>query len=88
MNDVTTERRAVARTTSLRLIRLDEVLAICGLSRSSVYEAIKEERFPRPIAIGGRARAWIRHEIEAWVADRIHASRGSQQRGHTGRQLT
>lgn len=31
-----------------RLIRLNEVLTICGKSRSSLYEAIKEGKFPAP----------------------------------------
>lgn len=77
MNSTINERRAIARTTSLRLIRLHEVLSMCGLSRSSIYAAIKEERFPRPVAVGGRARAWICHEVEAWVAERVRASRNA-----------
>lgn len=74
------ERRAFARTTSLRLVKLREVLDICGLSRSSVYAAIKDDRFPRPVALGGRARAWLRHEVEAWVVDCVRASRNAPTR--------
>jgi len=54
---------------------MPEVKAICGLSRSSIYHLIQEGRFPAPVAIGGRARAWIKHEVEGWVAQRIRASR-------------
>ncbi|MBB3221723.1 helix-turn-helix transcriptional regulator [Pseudoduganella umbonata] len=71
------ERRSVARTTHLTLIRLKEVIRICGLSRSSVYEAIKTGQFPRPVAIGGRARAWIRHEVENWMGQKIRQTRGA-----------
>lgn len=70
----TEERRAAART-ALRLIRLREVMGICGLSRSSIYAAIKQNDFPPPVAIGGRARAWIHHEIEGWVVRRVRARR-------------
>ncbi len=69
------ERRAIMRTAALRLVRLREVMSICGLSRSSIYVEVKGGRFPRPVAISGRARAWVRHEVEAWAAQRIRASR-------------
>lgn len=69
------ERRAVSRQSGLLLVRMPEVKAICGLSRSSIYHLIQEGRFPASVAIGGRARAWIKHEVEGWVAQRIRASR-------------
>ena len=69
------ERREAPRQGRLLLVRMPEVKAICGLSRSSIYHLIQEGRFPAPVAIGGRARAWIKHEVEGWVAQRIRASR-------------
>lgn len=59
----------------LRLIRLKEVLAICGKSRSSVYDAIKKGDFPAPIKLHGRSSAWIKSEILQWVEGCITASR-------------
>ncbi|NGZ84741.1 helix-turn-helix transcriptional regulator [Duganella aceris] len=38
----------------LRFIRLREVLAICGKSRSSIYESIKKREFPAPVKLGRR----------------------------------
>jgi hypothetical protein len=35
----------------VRFIRLKEVLAICGMSRSSVYESIKKGAFPAPVKL-------------------------------------
>ena len=46
------DRRAGTQPADVRFIRLKEVLAICGKSRSSVYEAIKKGEFPRPIKLG------------------------------------
>lgn len=46
-----------------------------NLSRSSIYHLIQDGHFPAPVAIGGQARAWIKHEVEGWVAQRIRASR-------------
>ena len=59
----------------LRLIRLKEVLAICGKSRSSVYEAIKTGNFPAPIKLHGRSSAWIKSEVLQWAEGCIRASR-------------
>lgn len=61
--------------TELRFIRLKEVLAICGKSRSSVYEAIKKGEFPSPIKLNGRSSAWIKSEVLQWAQGCIKASR-------------
>ena len=52
-----------------KIIRLKDVLAITGLSRSSVYLAISENRFPSQIPLGPRAVGWLSTEIEQWVSD-------------------
>jgi prophage regulatory protein len=45
-NNLTAERCASISRADVRFIRLNEVLAICGKSRSSVYDAIKKKIFP------------------------------------------
>ncbi len=40
--DAAVERRASSNRADVRFLRLKEVLAICGKSRSSVYDAIKK----------------------------------------------
>jgi prophage regulatory protein len=62
----------------LRFIRLKEVLAICGKSRSSVYEAIKKGEFPAPIKLQGRSSAWIKSEILQWADGCVRASRTTE----------
>jgi prophage regulatory protein len=62
-----------------RFIRLKEVLAICGKSRSSVYEAIRRGKFPSPIKLHGRSSAWIESEILQWAEGCIKASRMPEQ---------
>jgi prophage regulatory protein len=69
------ERRAGTATPEVRLIRIKEVLRICGKSRSSVYEAIQKGEFPKPVKLRGRSSGWIRSEIENWVHSCIKASR-------------
>lgn len=58
------DRRANFTQAEIRFIRLKEVLAICGMSRTSLYEAIKEKKFPAPIRLYGRSTAWIKSEVQ------------------------
>jgi prophage regulatory protein len=67
------KRSPLPRTT--RMIRLPEVMAICGLSRSTVYAYTKRGEFPARVKITRHASAWVREEVLAWVESRIHASR-------------
>lgn len=69
------ERRASSNRADIRFIRLKEVIAICGKSRSSVYDAIKRGAFPRPVKLQGRSAAWIKSEVEQWAVQCIRASR-------------
>lgn len=53
------------------LLRLPEVKARTGLSRSEIYRRIAIGTFPAPIKIGRRASAWSSIEIDRWIAERI-----------------
>ena len=61
-----------------RFIRLPEVMHLCGLSRSTVYDLISREAFPKQISLGGKNVAWAYSEITVWMADRID----DRNRGH------
>lgn len=59
-----------------KLIRLDEVIDVTGLSRSHLYYLISQGLFPGQINLcGGRAVAWVESEVQAWIDSRIEASR-------------
>ena len=59
----------------VRFLRLPEVLARTGLSRSTIYVRLDQGRFPRPVSLGGRAVGWIEAEVDEWMRARITASR-------------
>lgn len=69
------ERRVEPRMGEERFIRLGEVLATCGKSRSSVYASIREGTFPAPVKLQGRSSAWLRSEVLQWMQACIDASR-------------
>lgn len=58
-------------------LRLPEVKALTGLSKTSIYELIREKSFPAPVRLGPRAVAWVKSEIRQWAVDRVHASRSA-----------
>lgn len=47
-------------------LRLQAVIRVTGLSRSTLYRLIAHKQFPRPVRLGPRAVAWRRADIEAW----------------------
>lgn len=71
-------RRRDTDKPAMRFLRLKEVLAICGKSRSSIYDAIKRGEFPRPVKLGENSSGWIDTEIEDWMRGRIKASRPTE----------
>jgi prophage regulatory protein len=61
----------------LSFLRLPEVKAVTGLSKTSIYQLIREKSFPAPIRLGPRAVAWVKSEIRQWAVQRVHASRSA-----------
>lgn len=68
------DRQSVA-TDDLTFMRLPTVKALTGLSKTSIYELIREKNFPSPVRLGPRAVAWIRSEVRQWAVERVNASR-------------
>ena len=62
-----------------KIIRLSEVESITGLSSSTIYLRIKENRFPPSVNLGDRAVGWLVSDIEDWIDQRIKVSREIRQ---------
>ena len=55
------------------ILRLPDVKARTGLSRSTIYLRLAEGSFPRPVSLGARSIGFVEAEIDAWVDERIRA---------------
>lgn len=55
----------------MRLLRIREVIARTGRTRSRIYEDISKGEFPQPVKIGGQAIAFVESEIDDWIASKI-----------------
>lgn len=53
-----------------RFLRLPEVMHLCGLSRSTLYDLIARDAFPAQVSSGENV-AWLQSEVTAWMAERI-----------------
>ena len=58
------------------ILRLPQVKIKVGLSRSSIYSAVTEKRFPKPVRLGARAVGWLESEVDEWVNKQVELSRG------------
>lgn len=55
----------------LSLLRQPVVSQATGMARPTLYEAMAEGLFPRPIKLGPKFAAWPEHEVRAVIAARI-----------------
>lgn len=60
-------------------LRLKQVKAVTGMSRSWIYEAIRRGEFPAPITLGARAVAWDSVAVAGWQERRIQESASQRQ---------
>lgn len=60
-----------------RLIRMKELLTIVPLARSTIYERMARNEFPRPRDAGGGVVGWRESDIRAWLdslPETVHAA--------------
>ena len=83
---MTEQRTEPGTNPRIRFVRLPEVVARTGLSRSTIYVRVAAGRFPQPVPLGSRAVGWIEAELDEWFSARIAERRGDGGIG-TGRGL-
>jgi prophage regulatory protein len=62
---------------SYKILRLPAVKESTGLSRSTIYLWIANNKFPKSISLGGRSVGWLEEDINQWLEKKIEASRES-----------
>ena len=62
----------------IRLLRISEVAARTGLSRSTIYEWSADGRFPAPVRLGGRVARWVEAEVDEWLQKWLERRRGAE----------
>ncbi len=54
----------------MRLLRIQEVISVTGISRMTIYRLEKDGAFPSRRRLGKNSVAWLDDDISAWVAGR------------------
>jgi prophage regulatory protein len=54
-----------------RILRINEVIDICGLSKDTIWRLEKLGKFPSRKRIGLNAIGWDSFEIEEWIKSRV-----------------
>ena len=57
----------------MKVLRLPDVVARVGLSKSTLWRLINGGEFPEPIKLGPRATGWLEEEVDAWIKSRSRA---------------
>lgn len=64
------------QTTTKKILRVASVAERTGLSKSTIYWNIRHGKFPPSISLGARSAGWLEADIDAWIDERVRASRG------------
>ena len=77
---------AVSSEDPARILRVDQVLARTGLSRTTLWRLERHGTFPRRRQLSPGAVGWLESEVQAWILSRLtraaHAAGdGNSQRG-------
>lgn len=58
------------------LISLNEACKLTSLSRTAINRWRDLGKFPQAVPLGDRRVAFVRAEVDQWIAERIAAARG------------
>jgi prophage regulatory protein len=65
-----------AKETSIDpIIKLPKVCELTGLSKSSIYEKMSNDEFPKSIAISTRSVGWLLSEVNTFIQSKVVESR-------------
>ena len=55
-----------------KFIKLSEVRQRTGLSKTYIYQKIKENAFPKQVPLDTRTVRWVEGEIDKWIEEKIN----------------
>ncbi|KKM04035.1 hypothetical protein LCGC14_1768270 [marine sediment metagenome] len=55
----------------MRLIKLKEVIEKTSLGRSTIYEFMAKETFPKQVLLGAKSVAWLESEVDDWIEEKV-----------------
>ena len=53
------------------IIRLKATIQKTGLSKSSIYSLLAENKFPKRVQLSARSIGFLESEIDSWIAEKL-----------------
>jgi predicted DNA-binding transcriptional regulator AlpA len=66
-------KQMVERVEPRKVLRESELPTYDGLQKTQRAELIKQDRYPKPVRLSARRKAWFADEIALWQQQRIAA---------------
>lgn len=61
------------------ILKINEVVQKCNLSRATIYKKVKEGTFPKQIKLSERSSGWLESEVNQWIESRVKEREASQE---------
>lgn len=61
------------------ILKINEVVQKCNLSRATIYKKVKEGTFPKQIKLSERSSGWLESEVNQWIESRVEEREASQE---------
>ena len=55
----------------MRFLRPRDVLALIGVSRTTLWRMVRAGRFPAPVRITERSAGFLQETVESWMRSRV-----------------
>ena len=53
-----------------KIYRLKNVIEVTGMSRSTIYRLMDQDKFPKPIKLTQRIIGFLEEDIDQWIQER------------------
>lgn len=67
-------RMEIERKEDDALLTIREVSALTTLSPREIQRRVSDKRFPGPVALGEKRRAWPKSRVKRWIKEQERAS--------------
>ncbi|WP_175908020.1 AlpA family phage regulatory protein [Burkholderia sp. BCC1640] len=51
-----------------RVLRIIDVIEAVGVKKSTIYQWVKDGKFPVPLRLGTRSVGWRQSDVESWLS--------------------
>lgn len=55
----------------MKILRLEQVVEMTGLPRSTLYRYVKNKQFPAQVKLGLKIVGWVESEVVDWIKRRV-----------------